>query len=406
MMTYFYCISNPSVAYFFSKRGGEACREIAHILSFWIVERSSSWRQSPGNIRHRIEMSCGPRLFSSPLRVCPTRKSANAWTCHDRSCRSGVSASSTSAWPACKSGQGAGDPAFFPPEIVVEIKALACQLPKDLGLPFSRLSRDDIAQQAVQRGIVASISGATVWRWLSADAIRPWCYRSWIWPRSPHFEQKAGRVLDLYHRTWNGKILGDSDFVISCDEKTSIQARRRLVATTASTVGRVARVEHEYERKGALAYIAAWDVHRAKLFGLCRPSTGIAGFRDIVDKVMSQEPYRSARRVFWITDNGSSHRGAKAIERLHRWHPNAILIHTPVHASWLNQVEIFFSVLQRKLLTPNDFNDLGELEGKILSFQSLYESTAKPFEWKFTRDDLKDLLTRLSAREQEYEMAA
>ena len=289
---------------------------------------------------------------------------------------------------------------------MVEIKALACQLPKDLGLPFSRLSRDDIAQQAVQRGIVASISGATVWRWLSADAIRPWCYRSWIWPRAPHFEQKAGCILDLYHRIWNGKTLGNNDFVISSDEKTSIQARRRLVPTTPSTVGRVARVEHEYERKGALAYIAAWDVHRAKLFGLCRATTGIASFHDMVDMVMNQEPYRSARRVFWITDNGSSHRGTKAIDRLRRWYPNAILIHTPVHASWLNQVEIFFSVLQRKVLTPNDFNNLEELESRIISFQSLYESSAKPFEWKFTRDDLKDLLSRLSAREQEYKMAA
>jgi hypothetical protein len=121
---------------------------------------------------------------------------------------------------------------------------------------------------------------------------------------------------------------------------------------------------------------------------------------------MNQEPYRSARRVFWITDNGSSHRGTKAIERLRFWYPNAILIHTPVHASWLNQVEIYFSVLQRKVLTPNDFNDLQELEARILSFQSLYESTAKPFEWKFTRDDLRDLLSRLSAHEQEYKMAA
>jgi hypothetical protein len=289
---------------------------------------------------------------------------------------------------------------------VVEIKALACQLPKDLGLPFSRLTRDDIARQAVQRGVVASISGATVWRWLSADAIRPWCYRSWIWPRDPDFEQKAGRILDLYHRIWNGKKLGVSDFVISSDEKTSIQARRRLVHTVPSTAGRAARVEHEYERKGALAYIAAWDVHRAKLFGLCRPTTGISAFRDVVDMVMCQEPYRSAERVFWITDNGSSHRGTRAIARLGRWYPNAILIHTPVHASWLNQVEIFFSVLQRKVLTPNDFENLEELESKIFSFQSLYEGSAKPFEWKFTRDDLKVLLSRLSVREQEYKLAA
>ena len=289
---------------------------------------------------------------------------------------------------------------------MVEIKALACQLPKDLGLPFSHLTRDDIARQAVQRGIVASISGATVWRWLSADAIRPWCYRSWIWPRDTHFEQKAGRVLDLYHRIWNGKALGDNDFVISSDEKTSIQARRRLVPTTPSKPGRVTRVEHEYERKGALAYIAAWDVHRAKLFGLCRASTGITAFHDVVDLVMKQEPYRSAHRVFWITDNGSSHRGKKAIDRLRHWHQNAILVHTPVHASWLNQVEIFFSVLQRKVLTPNDFENLEELESRIVSFQSLYEGNAKPFEWKFTRDDLKALLSKLSTRKQDYKMAA
>ncbi len=367
--------------------------------------KNSTWRQSLENIRHRIEMSCGPRL-SLPLKVCPTRRSAKSWTCHDRSCRSGASASSTSASPVCKNAQGAGDRTFFLPEIVIEIKALACQLPKDLGLPFSRLSRDDIAQQAVQRGIVASISGATVWRWLGADAIRPWCYRSWIWPRDPHFEQKAGRILDLYHRAWNGKTLSDNDFVVCSDEKTSIQARRRLVPTTPPIGGRLGRVEHEYERKGALAYLATWDVRRAKLFGLCRPTTGIASFHDMVDLVMNQEPYKSARRVFWVTDNGSSHRGEKAINRLRRWYPNAILIHTPVHASWLNQVEIFFSVLQRKVLTPNDFNNLEELESRIISFQSLYEISAKPFKWKFTRDDLKNLLSRLSAQEPEYKMAA
>jgi hypothetical protein len=289
---------------------------------------------------------------------------------------------------------------------VVEIKALACQLPKDLGLPFSRLSRDEIAQQAVHRGLVASISGATVWRWLSADAIRPWCYRSWIWPRDPHFEPKAGCILDLYHRIWKGEALGHNDFVICADEKTSIQARRRLVPTTPPTAGHVGRVEHEYQRKGALAYLAAWDVHRARLFGLCRTRTGIASFHELVDLVMNQQPYCSAHRVFWITDNGSSHRGGKAIDRLRCSYPNAILIHTPIHASWLNQVEIYFSVLQRKILIPNDFDNLKELESRITSFQSLYEISAKPFEWKFTRPDLKNLLPRLASREQVYRKAA
>lgn len=299
-----------------------------------------------------------------------------------------------------------GRPRVFPPEIVVEIKALACQLPKDLGVPFSRLTRDEIARQAIQRGIVASISGATVWRWLSADAIRPWCYRSWIWPRDPDFEQKAALILDLYHGSWKGEPLKSTDYVICADEKTSIQARHHLMPTVAPMPGRPGRLEHEYERKGALAYLAAWDVHRGKIFGLCCASTGIANFHNLVHLVMNQQPYRSAHRVFWITDNGSSHRGQTSIDRLQTWYPNAVLVHTPIHASWLNQVEIYFSILQRKILTPNDFEHLGELESKILCFQSLYETSAVPFEWKFTREDLKRVLAKLSAQEQMEKMAA
>ena len=288
----------------------------------------------------------------------------------------------------------------------MEIKALACQLPKDLGLPFFRLGRAQIAEEAVQRGIVASISGATVWRWLHADAIRPWCYRSWIWPRDPHFEEKAGRVLDLYHGTWEGEDLGPDDYVMCADEKTSIQARKRVIPTVPPISGYAGRVEHEYERRGALAYVAAWDVRRAKVFGLCRPKTGIESFHSLVDVVMSQEPYRSARRVFWVTDNGSSHRGQPAIKRLLKWYQNAILVHTPIHASWLNQVEIYFSVVQRRVLTPNDFQNLNEVESRLLSFQICYEKTANPFEWKFTREDLKRLLERLSSNDEQQKKAA
>jgi hypothetical protein len=278
--------------------------------------------------------------------------------------------------------------------VVVEVKALACQLPKDLGLPLSHLTYEEIAQTAVQHGLAATLSGATVWRWLSADAIRPWRYRSWIWPRDPQFAQKAGRVLDLYHGTWENKPLGPKDCVISTDEKTSIQARRRLVPTMPPRAGQSGRVEHEYERQGALAYIAAWDVRRAKLFGRCDP------FHGLVDLVMTQEPYRSAPRVFWVADNGSSHRGQAAIDRLRSWYPNAILVHTPVHASWLNQIEIYFSIVQRKVVMPNDFASLKQLEQRLIAFQRGYEATAKPFEWKFTRDDLQKLIAKIDAHQQ------
>jgi hypothetical protein len=289
--------------------------------------------------------------------------------------------------------------------VVVAVKALACELPSRLGVPLSRLHVPDIAAEVAARGIVAEISGTTIWRWLSEDAIRPWKQRSWIFPRDPDFEAKAGRVLDLYARTWQGKKLGPRDFVLSADEKTSVQARIRCHPTLAPASTRALRVEHEYDRGGALAYLAAWDVHRAKIFGRCEPTTGIEYFTRLVDQVMTTEPYASARRVYWVVDNGSSHRGQAAADRLtQRWR-NARLVQLPVHASWLNQVEIYFSVVQRKVLTPNDFTNLADVEARLLAFERRYEESAAPFEWKYTRADLTKLLERLSDKP-DYQAAA
>ena len=221
------------------------------------------------------------------------------------------------------------------------VKSLACELPSRLGVPLSRFHVPDLAAEAVARGIVAEISGSTVWRWLSEDAIRPWARRSWIVSRDPAFQAKAGRALDLYAGAWEGKPLGEGDFVISSDEKTSIQARVRTHPTLAPAPGRAMRVEHEYDRGGALAYMAAWDVHRARIMGRCEPTTGIEPFRRLVAQVMTAEPYASARRVFWVVDNGSSHRGNAAARRLRKDWPNATLVSLPVHASWLNQIWVY-----------------------------------------------------------------
>lgn len=289
--------------------------------------------------------------------------------------------------------------------MAVEVKAIACELPSRLDLPLSRLFVPDIKAEVIRRGIVASISGSTIWRWLDNDAIRPWTFRSWIFPRDPAFEAKAGRILDLYARRFEGKALGGNDFVVSADEKPSIQARCRCHPTLPPATSRAMRVEHEYERGGALQYLAAWDVHRAKVFGRCEAQTGIGPFGRLVAQVMNTEPYASARRVFWVVDNGSSHRGQASVERLEsayttkRGRRRLRLIHCPVHSSWLNQVEIYFSIIQRKVLTPNDFVDLREVEHRLLAFEQRYEEAATPFEWKFTRQDLRDLMARLQARE-------
>ena len=208
--------------------------------------------------------------------------------------------------------------------------------------------------------------------------------------------EKAGRVLDLYARRWEGQPLGPDEFVLSTDEKTSIQARVRRHATLPPGAHQATRVEHEYQRGGALQYLAAWDVHRAIVFGHCAPRTGKAAFARLVDQVMAQEPYRSARRVFWVADNGSSHRGETATNALTTRHPTAVLVHTPLHASWLNQIEIYFSILQRKVLTPNDFADLQALEARLHAFAQRYSARAHPFNWRFTRQDLQRHLRALA----------
>ena len=284
----------------------------------------------------------------------------------------------------------------FPPEVVVAVKSLACELPSRLGVPLSHLHVPDLRQVVIERGIVAEVSGKTIWRWLSEDAIKPWRHRSWIFPRDPAFEAKAGRVLDLYAREWDGEPLGDDDFVISSDEKTSIQPRVRCHHSLPPAPRRAMRVEHEYARAGALQYLAAWDVHRAKIFGRCEPATGIEPFGRLVGQVMTAEPYASARRVFWVVDNGSSHRGNAACQRLTRRWPNARLVQLPIHASWLSQVEIYFSVIQRKVLTPSDFANLAEVESRLGAFERRYEQAAEPSEWRFTRDDLAELMKKLA----------
>lgn len=271
---------------------------------------------------------------------------------------------------------------------------MACALPAEQGVPLSRWSATELAREAVARGIVEQISGVTVWRWLSQDAIKPWQHRSWIFPRDPRFADRAGPIHDLYQGRREGELLHPGDYVSCADEKPSIQARKRIAKTLAAAPGEGLKVEHEYERMGALCYLAAWDARRAKIFDRCAPKDGIEPFDALVDQFMSEHPYKQAQRVFLVVDNGSAHRGKRSIDRLQGAWPNLIVVHTPVHASWLNQAEIYFSVVQRKVVTPNDFVDLAALETHLLAFGRRYEQIAAPFQWKFTRADLQQLLTK------------
>ena len=292
-----------------------------------------------------------------------------------------------------------GRPRRFTAVAAAEVKAMACALPAETGVPLARWSASELAAEAVTRRIVEQVSASTVRRWLAADAIKPWQCRSWIFPRDPDFAAKAARVLDLYDRLWQGRRLGAEEYVISADEKSQLQALRRRHPGLPPAPGRIRRQEFEYRRGGTLAYLAAYDVHHARVIGRCAPTTGIEPFAALVEQVMTREPYASAKRVFWVVDNGSSHNGKRSVERMRQAWPTAELVHLPIHASWLNQVEIFFSIVQRKVVKPQDFDDLDQLTERLIAFQDRYNATAVPFDWRFTRKSLDRLLERLAAHE-------
>jgi transposase len=286
-----------------------------------------------------------------------------------------------------------GRPTVLPATTRALVVALACERPAERDVPLSRYSLSELAAEAAHvLGTEDGPSRSSIWRWLIRDALRPWRHQCWIFPRDPNFLELAGPVLDLYACRWQGQPLWADEFVLSADEKTSIQARRRRHPTLPPGPGYAARIEHEYQRQGAVQYLAAWDVHRAVVFGRCEPKTGKAAFGRLVDQVMDQEPYRSARRVFWIVDNGSSHRGQRAAEELRVRHPRIVIVHTPVHASWLNQIELYFSILQRKVLTPNDLYSLADLIERIHAFGARYSALGRLFNWTFTRQELEHRL--------------
>ena len=308
----------------------------------------------------------------------------------------GASAFSPTASQDWKNTLVRAAPGLFPPDLVVQVKALACELPAKYGLPLSLWSTSDLVQQVQHSGLVASVSGSTLWRWLHEDAIRPWYHRSWIFPRDPDFAAKAGRILDLYARQWQEKPLKDDEFVISADEKTSIQARRRKHATQCCRPRTPMHVEHEYFRCGAWTYIAALDVHRARVFGRCEPQNGIAPFNRLVEQVMTRPPYNDARRVFWIVDNCSAHRGAIAAERFTESLPPP---NARPYARSCQLAQPDRNLLLHRPAKGPDSQRLSQSQRgrqRLLDFQYYWANTAKPFEWKFTRQDLDELLVKLS----------
>lgn len=222
-----------------------------------------------------------------------------------------------------KINRDAGVNPLFPPLDEALIHAMACEVIAETEEPLSRQSLGDLVRRS-QTTLAKTINRSTVWRMLHEAAIKPWQYEHWLYPKDPRFAEKAGPILDLYAGHWEGRPLGSGDYVLSLDEKTSIQARGRTHEETPPQAKQTRRIESEYERNGALQYLAAWDVHRGIVMGRCEKKTGIKPFGLLVDQVLEQTTYEKASRLFFIVDNGSSHRGQASVQRM-RWRDKRII---------------------------------------------------------------------------------
>ena len=274
------------------------------------------------------------------------------------------------------------------------VVAMVCETLHEHKQPLSRFSISDLHRIVIKEEGLGSLSHGSLARILDENVLKPWRYTYWLFPRDPDFVSKACVILDLYAGFWQGQRLGPDEFLLSSDEKT-IQVLKRCHPGLPAIPGYVQRVEFEYERLGTVAYHAAWDVFRGQVFGRVAPNTCIATFNLLVDLVMTQEPYQSSARTFWIVDGGCAHHPNTFPARLQGMYPNAVAVSLPTHSSWLNQIEIYFSIVQRKVLTPMDVANAEILTERLLGFQDYYQETAKPFSWKFTAADLKKRLDAL-----------
>lgn len=284
-----------------------------------------------------------------------------------------------------------GRPVTYGPQERALVTATVCETLWERKLPLSRFSITDLLRVVTKEESLSGLSHSSLGRFLRQDALKPWRYRYWLFPRDPEFVSKACVILDLYAGFWEGQRLQPGEYVLSADEKT-IQVLARCHPSLPTIPGHEQRVEFEYERLGTVAYHAVWDVFRGRVSGRVAPNTCIATFNQLVDLVMAQAPYRTAERVFWIVDSGGAHHRNTFPARLRGMYANAVAVSLPVHSSWLNQVEIYFSIVQRKVLTPLDVNDEAALTERLLGFQDYYQEVAKPFSWNFTADDLRKRL--------------
>lgn len=287
----------------------------------------------------------------------------------------------------------------FPPQHQAAAKAIACERPRGgAHQALSRLSVTDVVRRLDERRVGMSYS--TVWRLLHRDAIRPWFHRQWLFPTDPRLLEKATPVLDLYHGSWQGEPLDADDVVLCGDEMPGIPLRTHLHTPLRTAPGRDARREFEWQRHGSACYLALLNVRTGRAYGSVQPSSGIQPFEELLARCLRLPEHRDAKRIFLIVDNGSSHRPETSPARLQALDSRLIAVHLPKHSSWLNQIELYFSIVKRKALTPLDFPSKADLSWRLALFEGYYNAVAAPFRWRYRREDLAAYVKKLAKHEE------
>jgi len=286
----------------------------------------------------------------------------------------------------------AADRRFFPPVVAAHVVKLACELPDTVGRSLSLWTCAELARTLRETEVVEAISPQTVQRILESHKLKPWRVHYWLSPKTPRDETFRARILDLcdlYTRP-----LKATERVLCLDEKTSLQPRSRTNLTRPPQPGLVPiHLEHEYVRKGALNLFAAFDTRSGRVTGILRRRKRQVEFIELLEEIDRTTP-RSVTTIHLVCDNVSVHHGKVARAWLEA-HPRFRMHFTPVHCSWMNQVEQWFSILQRKRLVAPNFADLDALEAKILAFIDQWNDEAHPFNW--TRRSFDKVLAKANA---------
>ena len=269
------------------------------------------------------------------------------------------------------------DPRFFPPQVALYLIKIACERPDMMERSLSQWDCTELARQVITASIVGSISASTVRRILNSNKLKPWRHHLWLSPKAPRdeaFVKSIKEISSLYTRP-----LKENEMVLCVDEKTNLQPRPRKAKTLPALPDLPVRLEHEYERKGAVNLFAAFDTRTGKVWGLSYERKRQEEFIDFLEYLDKEIPlYITTIHV--VLDNLSVHKGKKVQAWLMK-HPRFVFHHPPVHCSWMNQVEQWFSILQRKRLKIADFADKKALSERLKAFIDEWNTVAHPFHW-------------------------